>query len=231
MTKLAIIHTTSATVDPMKTLAAELLPNCDVVNFVDDSILPQLGKNGGNLAEVEERLVHYARFAEQVGADVILEACSSVGELVVKMQSTVSIPIVRIDESMADQAVQRGERLGVAATLATTLQPTTRLLRAKAQAVGKHVEITPLLIEGAYQKLMTGDREGHDNLLVEKLQELAQAVEVVVLAQASMARVLPRLSIADQAKILVSPRLAMERVKSIISDASPVAPSQSGKEG
>jgi Asp/Glu/hydantoin racemase len=216
MTKLAIIHTTPATVDTMKTLAAEILPSCELVNFVDDSILPQLGRNGGNLTEVEERLVHYARFAEQVGADVILEACSSVGEVVTRMQSAVTIPIVRIDEAMAEQAVHRGERIGVAATLQTTLQPTTRLLHAKAQAAGKQVEITPLLIEGAYQTLMAGDREGHDNLLVEKLQELAHAVDVIVLAQASMARVLPRLSAADQDKVLVSPRLAMERVKDVI---------------
>jgi glutamate racemase len=216
MTKLAIIHTTSATVDSMKTLAAEMLPDSELVNFVDDSILPQLGRNGGNLAEVEERLVHYARFAEQVGAEVILEACSSVGEVVAKMQSAVSIPIVRIDEAMAEEAVQRGNHLGVAATLATTLQPTTRLLRAKAEAAGKQMEITPLLIEGAYQKLMAGDREGHDNLLVETLQELARSEDVVVLAQASMARVLPRLAAADQDKILVSPRLAMERVKNMM---------------
>ena len=220
MTKLAIIHTTSATVDSMKALAAEMLPGCELVNFVDDSILPQLGRNGGSLAEVEERLIHYARFAEQVGADVILEACSSVGEVVANMQSAVSIPIVRIDEVMAEKAVERGERLGVAATLATTLQPTTRLLKSKAQAAGKQVEITPVLIEGAYEKLMSGDREGHDNMLVEKLQELASTLDIVVLAQASMARVLPRLSPADQDRILVSPRLAMERVQNTIASLS-----------
>ena len=220
MTKLAIIHTTSATVDSMKALATEILPGFELVNFVDDSILPQLGQNGGNLTEVEERLIHYARFAEQVGANVILEACSSVGEVVAKMQSAVSIPIVRIDEGMAEQAVQRGEHLGVAATLPTTLEPTTRLLRAKADRAGRQVEITPLLIEGAYQKLIAGDRQGHDNLLVEKLQELARTVDVVVLAQASMARVLPRLSVANQDKILVSPRLAMEAVKNVIASLS-----------
>jgi Asp/Glu/hydantoin racemase len=220
MTRIAIIHTTPATVDTMKALAAEMLPGLELVNFVDDSILPQLGQNGGNLAEVEERLVHYARFAKEVGADVILEACSSVGEVVTQMQAAVSIPVVRIDEAMAEQAVQRGTRLGVAATLPTTLQPTARLLRAKAQEAGKEVQITPLLIEGAYQKLMAGDREGHDNLLVEKLQELAHTVDVIVLAQASMARVLPRLSAANQEKILVSPRLAMERVKNVIASLS-----------
>ena len=213
MSKLAIIHTTPATVESMKALASEVLPGCDLVNFVDDSILPQLASNGGDLREVEERLIHYARFAEQVGADVILEACSSVGEVVTKMQAAVSIPIVRIDEAMAEEAVQRGNRLGVAATLQTTLAPTARLLQAKAAAAGRQVEITPLLIEGAYQKLMAGDREGHDTLLIEKLQDLARDMDVVLLAQASMARVLPGIPEAERSKFMSSPRLAMQRVE------------------
>ena len=217
MTKLAIIHTSPATVDSLKALSAEVLPDRELINFVDDSILPQLAANGGDLADVEERLVQYARFAEQVGADVILEACSSVGELVPKMQAAVSIPIVRIDDAMAEEAVRRGNRLGVAATLQTTLQPTIRLLHAKAAVTGKEVEITPLLIEGAYQKLMGGDRDGHDDLLVENLRMLAKVSDLVVLAQASMARVLSRLSADEQSKVLVSPPLAMAQVRSILS--------------
>jgi len=116
--------------------------------------------------------------------------------------------------------VQRGTHIAVAATLPTTLQPTTRLLRSKAQAAGKQVEITPLLIDGAYQKLMAGDQKGHDDLLIEKLRELARVADVVVLAQASMARVLPSLSAAEQDKFLSSPRFAMEQVKNILSSLS-----------
>jgi hypothetical protein len=63
---------------------------------------------------------------------------------------------------------------------------------------------------------MAGDREGHDNLLIQNLQELARQVDVVVLAQASMARVLPGLPAAERAKIMSSPRLAVERVRDVI---------------
>ncbi len=216
MKKLAIIHTSPATVEPLKALASELLPGCEVVNFVDDSILPQLAQNGGDLRAVQGRLKQYACFAQEVGATAILEACSSVGELVSVMQQQVTIPIVRIDEAMAESAVQRGTRVGVAATLATTLNPTTRLLEAKAREAGKKIEVKPALIDGAYARLIAGDREGHDALLVQTLSELAQATEVVVLAQASMARVLPKLSLAAQNKVLTSPRLGMERVKAVL---------------
>jgi Asp/Glu/hydantoin racemase len=216
MPTLAIIHTTAATVEPLKALAAEMLPGADVINLVDDSILPQLARTGGDLNAVRDRLVQYARIAESVGANVILEACSSVGELVRDMAQAVRIPVVRIDDAMAEAAVRRGARVGVAATLPTTLNPTLRLLRAKADAAGKAVEIETALAESAYRKLMAGDRDGHDADLSAALAALAQRVDVLVLAQASMARVLDRLPADVQAKALTSPRLAMESVQSIL---------------
>ena len=100
-----------------------------------------------------------------------------------------------------------------AATLATTLNPTLRLLEAKAQAAGKDIKVKPVLVASAYERLMAGDKDGHDTLLVEALSELARETEVVVLAQASMARVLPRLPEQERAKMLSSPRLGMEAVR------------------
>jgi hypothetical protein len=132
------------------------------------------------------------------------------------MQAAVQVPVVRIDEALAEAAVARGSRIGVAATLATTLNPTTRLLEAKARAAGKSVSLQPLLINSAYERLMANDKEGHDNLLVESLSGLARATDVVVLAQASMARVLPRLPEAEREKVLSSPRLGMERVRQVM---------------
>ena len=213
---LAIIHTTPLTVDPLKALAAELLPDYDVVNFVDDSILPQLKRNNGDIQQVTERLLSYARFAEQVGADVILNACSSVGAVVTQMQQEVAIPVVRIDEAMAEEAVRRGRRIGVAATLATTLNPTMQLVQSKADASGVAVEIVPLVADTAYQKLLAGDKAGHDAELARALAELAASVDVVVLAQASMARVVSTLPPDAQHKYLSSPRLGMERVQAMM---------------
>jgi aspartate/glutamate racemase len=216
MKKLAVIHTTPVTVETFKALAAEALPGYEVVNFVDDSILPQLRDNGGDVAQVEDRLLHYARFAEQVGADVILSACSSVGEVAAKMRQQVSVPVVRVDDAMAEQAIQRGQRVGVAATLGTTLAPTLALLRAKAEASGKDVTFEARVVDSAYQKLIAGDRDGHDAILAAALEEMAKTNDVIVLAQASMARVLPNLPERIQGKFLTSPRLAMGQVKTAL---------------
>ncbi|HMQ32349.1 MAG TPA: aspartate/glutamate racemase family protein [Chloroflexaceae bacterium] len=216
MARLAIIHTTTATVELLRSLAAELLPEVAVVNIVDDSILPRLAANGGDLSAVAPRVLQYARFAEEGGADVILEACSSIGELVEEARRSVRTPVVRIDEAMAERAIARGPRVGVAATLATTLAPTCRLLERQAAQSGLPISLRTALVDDAYRRLMAGDREGHDAALAAALAELAPSVDCVVLAQASMARVLPALPEEQRAKFLTSPRLAMERVRDVL---------------
>lgn len=214
--KLAIIHTTPSTIASMKQLAEELIPNCEVINFMDDSILPELRHNGGQLSAVEPRWLQYATFAEQLGATCVLSACSSVGPLVTKAQRSLGIPALRIDEVMAEEAILRGRTIGVAATLQTTLGPTTELLRDKAKQANKEVTIVPKLVSEAYERLMAGDSDGHDALLAERLQSLADATDVVVLAQASMARAVERLPESIKSHFLTSPRLGMERVASVM---------------
>lgn len=216
MPTLAIIHTTPATLTSLKKLALETIPDLTVINFMDDSILPQLANNQGNLAEVEERLIAYARFAEQAGADIILEACSSVGEVTKKMRMVVKVPVVRIDEEMAEWVVKQEKKIGVAATLATTLNPTTKLLEEKASILGKKVLLTPRLIEGAYQRIINGDQAGHDNLLMDTFSFLLNEVDVIVLAQVSMAGVAEKMPEEDRAKFFSSPSFAINQVKTLL---------------
>lgn len=215
--KLAIIHTTPVTIEALKALATEKMPGVEIINLLDDSILPELAKNGGNLEDVKQRWLQYARTAETLGADVVLGACSSVGEVADAAAELLEIPVLRIDEAMAEQAVERADRsIGVAATLPTTLKPTERLLQRTMDRKGKSLELIPVLAEEAYKFLMQGDKEGHDRVLGEALEKLAEQTEIVVLAQASMARVVATLPESIQDRFLTSPQLGMERVKKVL---------------
>ncbi|QHW33660.1 Asp/Glu racemase [Paenibacillus rhizovicinus] len=213
--KLAIIHTTPVTVDPLKALAAEFMPGWDLINFVDDSILPELIQNEGMTETVIERWLTYAKFAEQQGAAYIVSACSSVGEVASMARQVVQVPVLRIDEAMAEEAVRSGRRIGVAATLSTTLQPTISLIESKAGQQGREIEIKSALAAEAYRLLMNGDKEGHDRVLAEVLLNLVKSVDVVVLAQASMARVVASLPEELQPKFLASPRIGIAHIAQI----------------
>jgi aspartate/glutamate racemase len=216
LAKLAILHTTLATTVSLPALAAEILPGVTLHHFVDDTILIQLLRNGGELSEVEERVIQYARFAEGAGVDALLCACSSIGEIMPVAQQSIRIPCLRIDEPMAQIAVEHAVSIGVAATLSTTLGPTSRLIAQKAKEAGKAIVISEKLIDGAYELLIRGDAAGHDELLLEGLADLAERTELVVLAQASMARVLTKLPVSEAARCMSSPRLGLENARKIM---------------
>jgi hypothetical protein len=59
--KIGVIHTSPATVDLFGRLLRERLPGAVVLNLLDDSILPELRENGGDLSAVEPRFRDYAR--------------------------------------------------------------------------------------------------------------------------------------------------------------------------
>ena len=217
---IAILHTSPATIEPFTGLLRERLPGARLLNLLDDSILPELRDNGGDVAAVTSRWTTYATIARDQGADVILNACSSIGELCEPVSREVGVRIVRVDEALARKAVTSGTRIAVVATLRSTLRPTADLLVATAAAMGRSATIDAMLVEGAYEALIAGDRALHDDRVVAALRAAAGSADVVVLAQASMARVLPRLSPEEHAKCITSPALAADEVARIVREAS-----------
>ena len=122
----------------------------------------------------------------------------------------VNIPVFRVDQAMADKAVQLGQSIGVAATLNTTLEPTIALVENTATKAGVNIKVFSKLCEGAFEAIITGDMDKHDSLVQKGLNELSKDSDVIVLAQASMARVAEQLPDTGSLPILSSPRLAVE---------------------
>ena len=120
------------------------------------------------------------------------------------------------DEPLAEKAVTMGARVGVAATLRTTLNPTLELLRETAIRLNQQVELVPALAEGAFEAVLAGNVAKHDELLLATLSDLMKRVDVVVLAQASMARVAALLPAEGGPPVLSSPELAMSQLKKIL---------------
>ena len=157
-------------------------------------------------AGVTKRLLHYFAAAESMRPDLILMTCSSAGEVVDFGRRTIdTVPLLRIDEPMAAEAVRSARRVGVLATLPTTLDPTVRLIRQQAAMIGKEVEVVDGLAEGAYQTLRQGQPERHDEMIIEIAVKIAHRSDVFVLAQASMARVEAKIRKRTGKPVLSSP--------------------------
>lgn len=211
--KVAVLHTSFVfvSVEPIiNDLLAELIPEAEIIHFVDSDVLATVVREQGISDKSELRMTHLALAAEAAGADIIFSACSSLGPALDVAARAVTIPVVKIDEAMAIKASSEGSRVGVLATVPTTLGPTSRLIEAKASELGRTVEIEQRLCDGAFDVLMAGDRARHDAMVTEQAVDLAKDVDVIVLAQASMSRLAPTLAESTGVPVLSSPRMGVE---------------------
>ena len=153
--KLGIVYT-STTPELIECVNEEIRKNLgdtpEILNYQDPSILAEVREHGYVTAGAAARLVGMYMQAVSDGADVILNCCSSVGEVADAAQNIgryTGIPIVRIDEEMCREAVRLGKRVGVLATLPTTLEPTKNTVSRVAREMNSHVELVDGLVDAA----------------------------------------------------------------------------------
>lgn len=218
MKTVVVVHTGPATVQPIKQQFQQIMPDVRVVNIMDDSLLNDVMAAGHLTEAVTGRIFSYMQLGQQMGAVALLNACSSVGEAASAARPALSIPLIKIDDVMAERAVATGSRIGVVATVKTTLEPTVRLIRAKAAAAGKSIDVTEALAEGAFQALLDGKSEVHDEIVKHTIESLADKVDVIVLAQVSMARLVPSLT-GMTVPVLSSPQSGVEAVRDALAAA------------
>lgn len=216
MKTLGFVHTSATLVPLFQKLTNAHLKDVSTFNIVDDSVIKDVINKEKVTPNTASRVVKHIQAAENAGADVILVTCSSIGAAIETAATLCSVPVIRVDQAMADQAVQMSSKIGVIATLPTTLVPTTDLVERRAAVAGKQVTITSKLCEGAFPALMNGDATKHDAMVAEGLKELMQKVDVIVLAQASMARVVDGLGDGEKiVPILASPEIAMKKLAEV----------------
>jgi len=214
---LGLIHTSATLVPVFSQLCKDKLPGVAVFNIADDSLVKGIIAAGSLTPTIARRVANYLESAELAGADYIMVTCSSIGPAVEAGAKLIGVPVLRVDQPMADQAVATGKRIGVIATLRTTLEPTADLITRRAVLAGKSIELTATLCAGAFEALMSGDAATHDATVAAALKELSQSVDVIVLAQASMARVVEGLSAADKrVPILASPGIAVDYLATVL---------------
>lgn len=191
--KIAVIHTSLTIYPSMDKEILRQIPDADIHNVIDVKILNDVMKNGGINEDIKKRMVMYVLACESMGADIILNACSSVGEAFDVAQSITAVPCLKIDQAMAEEAAEIGHNIAVYGTVATTLDPSARLIERVAAEKGKSVSVTKYLIDGAFQILAEGDTETHNKMVLKKIMETKDNHDVIVLAQASMAVLIPEM--------------------------------------
>jgi Asp/Glu/hydantoin racemase len=211
---LALIHTVAGLIPTFEALVRQYLPEWRPFNIVDESLLRNTIRDGHLTAGTARRLAGYVWSAADAGADAILVTCSSIGAAVDAAQPLCPVPLLRVDEGMAEEAARLGDRIGLVATLSTTLEPTRDLLLRRAATASRAPAVVARVCAGAFAALLQGDRAAHDAIVRAEIAGLANEVDVIMLTQASMAQALEG---ADApvigVPVLSSPALGMKMLR------------------
>lgn len=214
MKKIAMLHTSSATLAMMHQLIADIMPEVEVMHLVEESMIKQVMKAGGVTPNIAARIADYVHIAEKADCDIFITACSSIGTAVEQCQFLTPLQLARIDSAMVKEAIEKGERIAVLATVATTLKPTLDYVQRKIQESGKPRAVTPILMEEAFHALLAGEMDTHDRIVADGLKTAFSQADVVMLAQASMARVLQQLP-TPPVPVLTSPESGIRWLKAL----------------
>ena len=195
----------------------QLGSSVEMFSLEDASILAETRDAGYVTANAAARLVTMFMKAVQEGCDAILNICSSVGETADSVQDLadyIGVPIVRIDEEMCREAVRKGTRIGVMATLETTLEPTKNTIRRMSRACGRPVEIVDCLVENAFGL----DQDAFRARMTESAEKIADQVDVIVFAQGSMAYCEQYIADKVHITVLSSPRFGAAALRRALED-------------
>ncbi len=205
---LLFLHTAPAHINTFSQLVTALDPTIPTRHVVDESLL-QEARTTGMTPALRQRIAHTIEAATGEDTATILCTCSTIGDTAEQIGANTKQQIVRVDRAMAERAVALGDRILVAAALASTLAPTRDLLEAVADQAGKQITISEVFCEGAWDSFEQGNLSVYYQAIATQLRQAAATGDVIVLAQASMAGA-ATLCADLPIPILSSPQLGLE---------------------
>jgi aspartate/glutamate racemase len=217
--KVGMVHAGCFNARLFGQLTSEIMPGVAVVHLVDEG-LPFMSDEQLR-ALVLRRLRWLAFFTEESGAEIVMLTCTAFGRLVDEVKAAVSIPVLAVLEIIIEEAMDLSDRIGILGTHPGTLASTAQIIREQAALDGKRVEVQTSLCAGAFDAMMREDWATHDRIVLEQLNRLMEEVEVVLIPQPSMERVLKQVTrTKPRVPVLTSARLSVRRLSARLDDAA-----------
>lgn len=188
MNRIACLHTAESNVAIFEAALVRLALNESVVlrHDVRADLLANAETAGGLTPEIAQRTAD-ALLALCEDADAVILTCSTLGpSVLITNRQVPPVPVLRVDQALAREAVRHGGTVAVLCAVETTLRPTRSLFEAMAVPTGATVNVC--LVEGAWAAFKAGDHGRYFALVAEAADQAARdGASRVALAQASMA--------------------------------------------
>ncbi|MGU3627113.1 aspartate/glutamate racemase family protein [Comamonas sp. C24C] len=212
MTRIALIHALSHSVEPINTAFDRDWPQAVRMNLLDDSLSADLARSNSSLdAAMHKRFEVLADYAVATGAQGLLFTCSAFGPCIDAVAARhADLPVLRPNEAMVAEALQQPGKIGLIATFAPTL-------KSMPPEFGPAADLFLALAEGALQALNEGDLARHDALIAAQARRLRdEGCARIALAQFSMARARALCEQASGLPVLTTVDSAVRALKSTL---------------
>ena len=213
--RIVLIHATPVAIDPILNVLQQEWPRAEPVNILDDSLSTDLESAGSLTPAITRRIVTMARYGSDIGAAAVLFTCSAFGRAIDAAKKAVSIPVLKPNEAMFEDALLAGNRLGLLATFGPSVPSMETEFDDLVRRRDSTAVMKSLLVPDAMADLVKGDSQSHNRLLAEAAPQLAEC-DAIMLAHFSTSRALTDVQRAVACQVLTSPHSAVAKLKKMI---------------
>lgn len=213
--RIVLVHAYLHSMAPIDQTFKAAWPEAETLNLLDETLYADVGDDGKLTESLYRRVDGLLRHCESSGADGIVFTGSTFGPAVERARKSLTIPVLKADEAMAELAVARGQRILLACTQKRAMAIVRPSLDAAAAHSGLAPRISELWVEGAKAAMTAGRLETHDRLIAEQV-EAAGDFDVIVLGQISMAGARAYLPPDLDRRVLTSSDAAVARMRALL---------------
>ncbi|MFY0595253.1 MAG: hypothetical protein JXQ85_02370 [Cognatishimia sp.] len=213
--RIALIHATRISVDPIETAISEQWPDAETVCILEEGLSADRASGRATLDELNARIVRLARYAEDMGPDGILYTCSAFGRGIEEAAATSDIPVLKPNEAMFEAAFEEGDDIVMLYTFKPAVESMEVEFREEAERRDSSAKMRSVHVAGAREALLAGDGETHNRLVAEAAKALGK-VDAILLAHFSMAPAAAVVRSMTDVPVLSSPEAAIKKLQSAL---------------
>ena len=212
---IALIHATYAAVPPVEQAFALDWPQATTVSLLAEDLTHDLAQAGTQTVKIRDRIGQLAMFASMANVDGILYTCSAFAKSIDSVRENSSIPILKPNEAMFEEALELGGRTGMLVTFEAAIPSMTNEYAQMAQNRGQENTLEAHFVPGAFEALSAGKADEHNMLLAQAAEKFSY-FDVLMLAQFSMSEAALDVKNSTDANVLTSPGSAISKLKTLI---------------
>jgi hypothetical protein len=216
--RVALVSSTRAVFGPMEAAFRDVFPEAQILHLLDETLLEDFQREGGLSPHSRRKALQMALTAQEAGVDGILVTCSTLSPSVDDFRPFLGIPIVKIDEPVIEEVVQKAEKIGLLATAKTVLKSVEPLVAKKARDLGRKISVRPFIISDVWP-LLQKDPAGFYRAIAEAATEAAQDCQAVILTQVSIAPGRDYMEEKLRNRVYASPLYAVQAIRRILLNA------------